>query len=133
MVSEPNGLPTSTAMSQTSEFQGLHNEMQGMHLQLSSNVEDTGKRFESFESTHTRFQSQLDEVKEVSKKLDFIMANMGLPTQAPSRPSTPSLVIVSTPLQLTPAIVNSSLQTPQPLLVRHRPCMNTVECQILNP
>ncbi|XP_060210958.1 uncharacterized protein LOC132637972 [Lycium barbarum] len=110
MASEPTGLIASAAMVPISDLQSLQNEVKAMQVQLSSFVEDSGKRFETMETTQTHFQSQLDEVREANKKLDFIISNMGLASRAGSAPCTPPTAIQSS----QPINTNSSLQSVPP-------------------
>ncbi|XP_059292482.1 uncharacterized protein LOC132045931 [Lycium ferocissimum] len=110
MASEPTGLIASAAMVPISDLQSLQNDVKAMQVQLSSFVEDSGKRFETMETTQTHFQSQLDEVREANKKLDFIISNMGLASRAGSAPCTPPSTIQSS----QPINTNSSLQSVPP-------------------
>ncbi|XP_060181956.1 uncharacterized protein LOC132611554 [Lycium barbarum] len=110
MVSKPTGLIASAAMVPISDLQSLQNDVKAMQVQLSSFVEDSGKRFETMETTQTHFQSQLDEVREANKKLDFIISNMGLASRAGSAPCTPPTTIQSS----QPINTNSSLQSVPP-------------------
>lgn len=71
MVSKPPKLSEIVATLKNPKLEDLQDEMKAIRIQLSSFVEETGKRFESMKTNENNFQTQLSEVRETNGSWNF--------------------------------------------------------------